>query len=318
MLSTTVLLDEGFPLPLDRPFTLSQALAAGVSRHRLRALHGAALVRRLLCGVYVAAQVPDSQRLRAQAVRLVVPEGFVVTDESAGWLAGADMILRPGSHLAVPPLSVFATGNHDRLRNALCESGTRTLLAEDVTEIDGVLLTTPLRTALDLGRLRHRDRALAALDQLLRLADFDREDLLNGMSRFKGQRGVRQLRVLAPLADPRSESPGESALRLRFYDAALPAPVPQYDIHDRDGRFLGRADLAIERLRFAAEYDGERWHGDDRRAHDDARRHSMREAGWVVVVLRRQHVFGRQQDAIERLREGVRQARVQLGDAGEA
>ncbi len=43
------------------------------------------------------------------------------------------------------------------------------------------------------------------------------------IGRFKGYRGVRQLRVLVPLGDGRSESPGESVLRLHWYDAGLPS-----------------------------------------------------------------------------------------------
>lgn len=310
---TPVLLGTDFPLPLDRPFTARQAREAGLSRRRLQALHEEALVRRVLHGVYVAAQAPDSQLLRARAVALVVPEGVVVTDESAGWLAGAAMILRPGAHLEVPPLTVFGTGGHDRLRNGVTASGTRSLRKQDITEIHGVRVTTPLRTALDLGRLRPRDRALAALDQLLRTGGFDQEELLAGIARFRGARGVRQLRVLAPLADPRSESPGESALRLRFHDAGLPPPTPQVEIRDARGRFLGRGDLALEELRFLAEYDGEEWHGPEQEPADLARRERIAAAGWTVRTFRRAQVFGRGQDAIAVLRAGVREARRRLG-----
>jgi hypothetical protein len=272
----------------------------------------------MLPGVYVAAQARDSQLLRARAIKLLVPDGHVVTDESAGWLAGAAMILQPGAHLEVPPVTVFGTAGAGRLRNGLALSGTRQLLPEDVVEVNGVLVTTPLRTALDLGRLRHRDRAIAALDQLLRLGTFDREDLLRGVERFKGFRGVRQLRVLAPLADPRSESPGESALRLRFLDAALPMPVPQLEIHDDDGIFLARADLAIEELRFMAEYDGEEWHGPDRAIHDAERRARLGDAGWIVQTFRREHLYGRHGNAVDLLRGGVLEARRRLGiGAGE-
>ena len=154
--------------------------------------------------MYAAAQAPDIQPLRAQAIQLVAPDGHIVTDESAGWLAGAQMILSPGAHLEAPPLTVFATGDHHRLRNGLVDSGTRALLPRDITTVHGVLTTTPLRTALDLGRLRHRDRAIAALlDQLLRLGVFSPEELAAELPRFKGMRGVRQLRFLAPRADGR-------------------------------------------------------------------------------------------------------------------
>ncbi len=307
-----LLLGTDFPLPLDRPFTFGQACAAGLSRRGLRRLLDQALLRRLLKGVYVAAQTPDTQLLRAHALQLVVPEGWVVTDESAGWLAGAGMILRPGAHLAAPPLTAFGTGDHDRLRNELVHSGTRALRTRDMTRVHGVLTTTPLRTALDLGRLRHRDRAIAALDELIGLGAFDLEDLRAELPRFRGMRGVRQLRALVPFADGRSESPGESILRLRFSDAGLPIPEPQRDIFDAGGRFLGRADLLLEELRLIAEYDGERWHGEEQAAHDSARRRAMRDAGYEVLVLKRGNLFGPRQDVIQLLNAGVRRARTNL------
>ncbi|HET6152221.1 MAG TPA: hypothetical protein VFE15_04650 [Marmoricola sp.] len=305
------LLGSDFPLPLDAPFSYQNALAVGLSRRRLTALLDAGLLRRPIAGIYVAAQAPDTQMLRAQVLKLVVPGHYVVTDESAGWLAGASMILRPGSHRAVPPITVFGADGLGRLRNGLADSGRRTLLPSDVTEIHGIVVTTPLRTALDLGRLRHRDQALAGIDQLLRLGAFELDDLLMEVPRFKGFRGVRQLRWLSLLADRRSESPGESALRLRFHLAGLPAPVPQFEIYD-DGRFLARADLVIEELRFVAEYDGEEWHGPERQAHDRERRRSVAEAGWTVRALRKSNVYGRHQDAIAILLDGVREARARL------
>jgi hypothetical protein len=307
------LLGPDFPMPLDRPFTFAQARAAGISRRTLEGLLSELLVRRMLKGVYVAAQAPDTQLLRAQAIRLVVPEGCIVTDESAGWLAGADMILPPNAHLEVPPLRVYATGGHHRLRNDICVSGTRDLLRRDITMVHGVATTTPLRTALDLGRLRYRDQSLAALDQLLGLDVFTKGELLDEIPRFKGARGVRQLRLLAPIADGLSESPGESALRLRFYDGGLPIPEPQRDIFNAAGRFLGRSDLLVEELRFIAEYDGERWHGPDEEEDDARRRDGFERAGYTVRVLRKQNVFGQHQDVIEILQLGIIEARRKLG-----
>ena len=309
-----VLLGSDFPLDLDRPFTYAMARAAGISRRSMAELVEHGLLRRLLRGVYAAAQAPDTQLLRAQAMQLVVPEGCIVTDESAGWLSGAAMILRPGAHLEPPPLTIFAQAgtDHDRLRNGLVASGTRHLLPRDITCVHGVLTTTPLRTAVDLGRLRHRDRAIAALDQLLRLGVFTLEELLAEIPRYRGMRGIRQFRFLAPLADGRSESPGESALRLRFKDAGLTTPEPQQNIYDARGRFIGRADLLIKELLFVAEYNGEEWHDEEQEPHDAARCKAMEDADHTVRVFTRHNVYGQHQDAIEILNAGVYEARRNL------
>ncbi|MCW2866724.1 MAG: hypothetical protein JWR20_912 [Marmoricola sp.] len=306
---TTTHLGAKMKLPTDGPFTYAAVVSAGVPRQAFRELVEAGRVRRLLKGVYAVADLPDTQLLRAQAIRLVVPAGVVVTDESAGWLAGAPMILRPGSHLETPPLTVFATGGHHRLRNALVDSGRRTLLPTDLVELHGVRVTTPLRTFLDLGRLRHRDRAIAAMDQLLALGAFELEDVFAELPRFRGARGVVQLRALSPLADPRAESPPESALRLRFHDGGLPTPVPQHDVVDEHGLFLGRADLAVPDLGLIAEYDGEGVHGPQQARHDEARRDAMRDAGWTICVVRKGNLYGQHQDVIQMLWRGVHEAR---------
>ena len=46
-------------------------------------------------------------------------------------------------------------------------------------------------------------------------------------ARYKGYRGVIQLRTLVLVVDPRAQSPGESILRLRWLDTGLPRPECQ-------------------------------------------------------------------------------------------
>src|SRR3954462_12482860 len=109
------LLDARFPLPLDRPFTTAMARIAGLHSSELAILVDRGYLRRLLLGVYVASPAPDSLALRAAALRLVVPPDAVVTDRTAGWLHGSDMVLAPGDHLVVPPVSIFVNQRGARL-----------------------------------------------------------------------------------------------------------------------------------------------------------------------------------------------------------
>ena len=87
------------------------------------------------------------------------------------------------------------------------DAGTRHLLDRDVMIVRGIQVTTPLRTALDLGRLLWRFDALAAMDGFV-LIVVPKQELLHEIERFKGFRGVVQLRDLAPLAEGKAESPG--------------------------------------------------------------------------------------------------------------
>ena len=116
------LLGRMAPLPTDAPFTFEQASDSGVSRGQLRRLVERGLVRRIVRGVYVASQVSDSLHLRVGALALVVPPGGVVTDRSAAWLHGVDILPR-SRQPEVPPVEVFLTPGN-RMRRGLVVSGT--------------------------------------------------------------------------------------------------------------------------------------------------------------------------------------------------
>lgn len=306
------LLDDRSPLPLDRPFTTAEAGALGVSRELLRKLRDRALVREVVRGVQVVAQVPDTIECRVEAVRLVLPAGAVVTDRTAAWLHGVDVLPRRAAYEPVP-LDVFST-EESRLRRPGVRSGIRMLGAGDLCEVEGVPVTTPLRTALDLGRLLRRHDAIGALDAFLRIG-VSPQQLLAGPDRFGGYRGVVQLRELAPLADARAESPPESALRLYAHDEGLPAFEPQYWVHDDAGVPVFRLDLAVPALHYAAEYHGERFHApNDRQQHDEARMEWLARRSWEVEAFWKGDVYAPGADPGARLRRGVLRARSRLGD----
>lgn len=307
-------LDESSSLPLDRPFTARTAYdEAGLTWRELAWLVSHGFLRHPIRDVYVAAQLQDSIRLRCECLRLVVPADAVVVDRHAGWLHGATMVLAPGEHLKLQPISIFLPAGRGRLRNPLSDSGERTLRPDDVVELEGLRMTTPIRTAWDLGRHRWPERSLAAMDQMLRLGAFTREQLIAGVERFRGMRWVRTLRVTAQYVDGRAESPPESVLRLRWIEVGLPTPQPQLEVW-ADGQFLARLDLANEMLRFAAEYDGAEWHSSpEQLEHDRDRRRDVEEHDWLVQPFTKDNVFGRAENAHQLLVAGVDEARRRFG-----
>ena len=307
------LLDGRFPLPLDEPFTAATAARAGLSANRLTALTAQGYLRRVLSGVYCAAQLADSLDVRVAALRLVVPDGAVVTDRTAAWLHGVPYALAPGDHHVVPRVSSFHRARGCRVRRASVASGQRMMPDLDVTVVGGVAVTTLLRTACDLGRLLPRDGAIAALDMMLRHG-LGQDELLLAVDRFKGYRGVRQLRRLAPLADGRAQSPPESVLRLRWLDCpGMPRPEPQRPVPAPGGGCYW-LDLGVDDLRFAVEYDGEAFHGPDRAHRDGERRQWIRDQGWFVGVVEREQLFGSRNRFDDLLRRWLVDARRGLGD----
>ena len=237
----------------------------------------------------------------------MVPESCVVTDRTAGWLWGANMILAPNDHLVVPRAQVFCPPGL-RLRNGLVSSGERMLQPRDIAVLGDLRITTPLRTACDLGRLLHRDQAFAAMDSMARLRAFTVEELVATTPRYAGYRGVIQLRSLAPFVDPDSQSPGESILRLRWLDVGLPRPKCQVEVPAPGGGSYW-IDIGLEEDRFGAEYDGEDFHTEDDAEHDEGRREWMRRTeNWTIVVARKANIHGHHQDIDQILIREARQA----------
>lgn len=285
--------------PLDHrvpetPFTRTMARDFGVSEHTLRVWTANGTLAHPIRNVFHRAELTDTLALRVACLRLVVPPDAVVTDRTAGWLHGAPRILAPNDHLVVPPVSVFCPPGR-RLRNGLTTSGERTLQDADILSIDGLRVTTSLRTACDLGRLLHRDQAIAALDSLLRLDSFSQQELLAQLPRFRRYRGVVQLRELAPLSDARAQSPPESIVRLRWLDLGYPTPTPQVEeVGPRGSYFI---DVGNREHRVGAEYLGEEFHDEMHAAYDEERVDWLRgPRRWTIIEVRRSNLFGPEAD----------------------
>ena len=301
-------LDGSAPVPVERPFSAHEADIAGVPASLRRKLVERGLLRPVLRGVFVASQVPDSLRLRVSAVSLVVPAHVVLVDRSAAWLHGVDALPRSAIH-RMPSLDLFSLAG-SRMRREGVRSGTRELLGRDVEEVGGVRVTTPLRTACDLGRLLWRYDALGAIDGFLRLG-VDQAHLLSEVDRFKGHRGVVQLRFLAPLGDRGAESQPESALRLHWHESGIPVPpVTQIWEYDDDGTPRYRIDLGSPEVRYGAEFFGEEFHDDDVAEHDEVRLAWLgKERSWLMEVFRKDDVYGSELAAGDRLWRGFEAAR---------
>lgn len=266
------------------PFTAEMLAERGVPPKQLARAVANREVRRVLRGVFVCADAPDTIELRASAAALVVSSHLVLCDRTAAWMHGVD-VLDFRELDVLPRLDTFALRDRSRTARPECRRGQRDLLPGDICIINGVAVTTPLRTCLDLACCLSRRSALAALDAFMRQHGVTREDMQRLLPRYFRRRGVLQLRQLIPLADARAESQPESWTRLEIVDAGLPRPELQYWV-TVGGRPVFRLDLAYPHAKVAVEYDGREFHeGDEQRQADDRRRTWLRDRGWVVVVL---------------------------------
>lgn len=268
------------------PFTTAECVGLGISQHALERYVKEGVVRRAVRGCYVRADLTDTLELRAKSVARVLKPHQVVTDRTAAWLHGIDT-LTYAEHDVLPPIDVCSLRGSGPSQRAGVDGHTRDLSARDIAEIHGVRVTTPLRTALDLGCLLKRREAMAALDAFCREHHLPPESLAREAVRFRRRRGVVQLRELIARVDPRAESARESWTRLAIQDAALPLPEPQVWIVI-DGIPTYRLDLAYRRRRIAVEYDGFDSHDREQEQieYDESRRRWLCDNGWTIIVIR--------------------------------
>lgn len=272
-------------------FVYADLPVLGLDRNDLRHLLDTGLVRRVLHGVYVPSTMPDTQEVRARAASLVMPPHGVVSDRSAAWLHGVDAY-DPAESDHPSALEVVSMPGHEPLRRKGFLGGKRELLAAEVTVVGGVPVTIPLRTSCDLGCLRGRSGAFAAMTAISRRFGLTRHDYLRMLPRFAGRRGVIQLRDLVGVVDPRVESHGEAWTLLAIHDAGLPLPEPQVWI-ELPGFGRVRVDFGYRGARVVVEYDGEEFHStEEQREADRKRRDALRDAGWRVIVVRKHQFRG--------------------------
>ena len=175
--------------------------------------------------------------------------------------------------------------------------------ADEIVDIDGMLVTSPTRTALDLARHLPRDTAVRHLDALARATGILAEDVLALASRYPRARGLRRSEVALGLMDAGAQSPRETSLRLLFIDAGFPRPQTQ--IRVSDGFNTAFVDMGWEGPRIGAEYDGDQ-HLKDRKTYvnDIGRNELVRREGWFDLHVVAEHsprfIISRTADAFER------------------
>ena len=250
-------------------FLGTEALADGLSRHDLRRWY-----RRMYRGVYVPKYVMPSLGDRALGAWLATNRTGVIAGVAASALLGARWV--------DDDESIEVLVNERRRQPGLTPRMDRHC-DDEVMTIDGLPVTTPSRTAFDMGRYLKRSAALARLDALMRVAPFAPKRVEILMRRYGPVRGIRQLRDLLPLIDVGAESPKESWLRLLLFDGGLPMPETQIPVLD-GGVPFAYLDMGYRDIQLAFEYDGDHHRSDRRQYVKDTRRlPAVERTGWEVI-----------------------------------
>ena len=236
--------------------------------------------RRVSHGLFVIEQPgldQDAEFLRdLRAWRLVLPDGAVFTHVTGARLLGWRLPHLPG------PVPVFAAvhGTERRPRRAglICSrlvttgnsSGPRSPTDLPVDAPEEILL----RAARDLG---HLDLVIL-LDSAKALGHVDDERMAAVLASRRP--GTRALAAACSASDPRSESAGETILRIFHRVMDVPV-VPQVDLFDDHRRVIARADLLVTGTRSIHEYDGAGHRTQMQHRSDLRRERALAQAGYA-------------------------------------
>jgi very-short-patch-repair endonuclease len=272
-----------------QPFIGSEALASGaLNRHQLRTRF-----RPVLPDVYLSRDGEPSLRDRIAAAWLWSRGEATIAGLAAAALHGSKWIADD-----VPVELIHANPRAPRgvvTRRALLHTG-------EVQSLSGFRVTTPERTAFDLGRFGTPTAAVARLDALARATSFRVDDILAVAGNHRGARGLRRLEAALHLVDRGAQSPRETYLRLTLIRGGLPRPHTQVPVF-ADGVIVAYLDIGWPELMIGVEYDGDHHRSDRRQYVRDIRRQELiEELGWLLIRVVAEDHPG---DVLRRVRRAI-------------
>jgi hypothetical protein len=272
------------PLPFNlssAPFTVHEARAASLSSGRLRSSDLASAGRLL----YLPTGWDFEIRGLARAFSAATP-GAWISHLTAAVVLGLwlptwfhdcrDLHLSKPRNL--PPVRREGVVGH-------------TVLAFDgeVMVLDGMRISTPARTWLDLASLLPLEDLVAVGDQLIRQPRLGLEvrvapwstlpQLDEMLKRHPKLKGVVKAREALKLIRPGADSAPETFLRLALSAAGLPEPELQLRIVEPDA-YSPAADLGYRAQRIAIQYDGGHHLTREQQSRDNRRDETFNAAGW--------------------------------------
>jgi very-short-patch-repair endonuclease len=280
----------------DWPFIGSEALAAGqVSRRALRSHHE--MVYR---NVYVGKDQQVTPVSRAIAAWLWSGRTATVAGLSAAALHGSRWI-DPGLPAELNRAEGCPTAGIVIHREALS--------ADESCLVRGIPVTTPARTAFDLGRRKGLTAAVIRLDALANVTELTPAAVRGVAERHPGARGLVQLRRVIELMDGGAESPQESRTWLLLVRSGLGKPETQIVVHDRFGYPFARIDMGWAEWKVGVEFDGaQHWTDPAQRTADIDRYAELAARGWIIIRVSSELLRYRPAVVVARICDALRAA----------
>lgn len=171
---------------------------------------------------------------------------------------------------------------------------------------DGIQLTTPARTAFDLGRRKGFFNTVIRLDALAHATGLKMADVELLADRHRGARGLVQLRRVLPMVDGGAESPYETRTRLVLIASGLPRPQTQIEVRDDWGAVFARIDMGWEEWKVGVEFDGaHHWTDPSQRTWDIDRLAELEGRGWRIIRVSADLLRNRPDVVVARVRHAL-------------
>ena len=253
------------------PFRGTEAVAAGALS--VRELYR--FYRPLYPGVYAPPDVEPSAIQRAVAAWLWSRRRGVVAGLSASAVLGTKWI----NGLVAAELV-----HHNRRAPQMLTVHSDELSLGETMEVDGMTVTTPARTAFDLGRRLNLKDGVKRIDALMNATQLKVVEIESVIERHPGVRGLGKLRKTLSLVDGGAESPYESLTRLMLVGAGLPHPQTQLPVFDEFGFVVAYLDMGWPEYRVGVEFDGaQHWTDARQRSRDVERLAGLEALGWTII-----------------------------------
>ncbi len=220
----------------------SQAIEDRLADGRLHSLHR---------GVYMVGHSSISREGRWLGAVLACGRGAALshTDGAAHW--GMRAASGGRIHVSVPTNS----GIHQR--KGICVHRPRTLLASEVTRHEGIPVTTPARTLLDLATMLRPAPLERAVEQSLSLRLFDLAAAIDVLDAHPRRAGARTLReIVARIADEPQLTRSEA--EDLFLDVLATHAIDTPAVNSRVEGL--EVDFAWREQQVVVEIDGHRYH----------------------------------------------------------
>lgn len=275
------------------PFIGTEAIARGEFTRRTIGRRN----RRLYRNVYLPAGGELTPRSRAVAAWLWSDRRGTVAGLSASALHGAQWI-----DADAPAELTRVAGSANEI--VIHREG---LFDDEVHQVGGIPVTTPARTAFDLGRRTGLITAVIRLDALANATGLDTVAVRSVATAHPGARGIVQLRQAVDLMDGGAESPQETRTRLLLIDAGMRTPTTQLAVYDDYGHAFARIDMGWRAFKVGVEYDGpQHWTDPGRRSRDIDRYAELTARDWLIIRVSAELLRDRPWVVIDRVRDALR------------